>query len=44
MGIVDPYKAMMARDKFVRMGGSERALVHPTPMQAATQRAFDLVR
>ncbi len=44
MGIKDPYKAIMARDKFVRMGESERALVHRAPMQAATQRAFGLVR
>ncbi|KQP72370.1 hypothetical protein [Methylobacterium sp. Leaf112] len=44
MGIVDPYKAIMARDKFVKMGKSERALVHRAPMQAATQRAFGLVR
>ena len=44
MGITDPYKAIMARDKFVRMGESERSLVHRAPMQAATQRAFGLVR
>lgn len=44
MGIVDPYNAIIARDKFVKMGESERALVHRAPMQAATHRAFGLVR
>lgn len=44
MGITDPYKAIMARDRFVRMGESEWALVHRPPMQAALQRAFGILR
>lgn len=39
MGIKAPYKAIMARDKFVRMGESERALVYRAPMQAAIRTA-----
>ncbi|GJD97467.1 hypothetical protein [Methylobacterium iners] len=44
MGITDPYKAIMARDRFVRMGESEKALVHRAPMQAAMQRAYGILR
>lgn len=44
MGITDSYKAIMARDKWVRMGEAERSLVHRAPMQSAMERAFGLVR
>lgn len=44
MGIKDPYKAIMARDRFLKMGESEAALIHRAPMQEALQRAFGILR